>query len=65
VARTSATIQDWLNSSVVKLLDGKPRPDIFRSLLKKRLDQIPTEETVAEKVLKAYTRTKVKAEKQN
>jgi hypothetical protein len=27
--------------------------------LKKRADQIPTEETVAEKILKAYARTKV------
>jgi hypothetical protein len=54
-------IQDWLNSLVVEttgyapgeLLDGKSRPDIFRNLLKKRKDQIPTEDTVAEKVFKA------------
>jgi hypothetical protein len=39
----------WLCPSQV--LGGKPRPDIFQKLLKKRLDQIPTEETVAEKVL--------------
>jgi hypothetical protein len=55
-----------LNSSVVEttgyapteLLDGKPRPDIFQKLLKKRSDQIPTEETVAKKVLKAYAELK-------
>jgi hypothetical protein len=66
-------IQDWLNSSVaettgcvpIELLDGKFRPDIFRNILKKRSDQIPTEDTVAEKVLKAYARAKVKAEKRN
>jgi hypothetical protein len=62
-----------LNSSVVEttgyapveLLDGKLRPDIFQKILKKRSDEIPTEETVAEKILKAYARTKIKAEKRN
>jgi hypothetical protein len=62
-------IQEWMNSSVVEtigyapveLLDGKPRPNILQKLLKKRSDQLPTDETVAEKVLKAYARTKVKA----
>jgi hypothetical protein len=57
--------QDSLNSSVVEttgyapveLIDEKFRPDIFRNLLKKKTDQIATEDTVA------YARTEVKAEK--
>jgi hypothetical protein len=66
-------IQEWLNDSVsettgyapIELLSGKPRPDIFRKLLKKESDQLPTEDTLADKVLKAYARSKVKAEKRN
>jgi hypothetical protein len=64
---------DWLNSSInestgyasKELLDGKPRPDIFSKLLKKAADQMPREDTLAEKLLKAYARMKLKAEKRN
>jgi hypothetical protein len=66
-------IEDWLNSSVsestgyapIELLSGQPRPDIFRKLLRKEVDQIPKEETLADKILKAYARMKVKAERCN
>jgi hypothetical protein len=56
-----------LNSSAVEttgyapaeLFEGKGIMNIFRNLLKKKPYQIPTEDTIAEKVLKAYVRTKV------
>jgi hypothetical protein len=51
-------IQDWLNSSVVETmgythvesLNKEPRPNIFRNLLKKKPDQLPIEDTLANKV---------------
>jgi hypothetical protein len=46
----------------VELLIGEPRPDIFRNLLKKKPDQLPIEDALANKVLKAYARSKLKAE---
>jgi transposase InsO family protein len=62
-------IEDWLNSSVkestgyaIELLDGKPRPDIFSKLLKKAAGQLPAEDTLAKKLLKAYAQMKLKAE---
>jgi hypothetical protein len=66
-------IQSWLNSSVsdstgytpVELFGGEPKPYIFMELLKRQPDQLPTEETVIEKVLKVYARSKLKAEKRN
>jgi transposase InsO family protein len=66
-------IEGWLNSSVsestgyapIELLDGKPRPDIFSKILKKAAGQLPVEDTLAEKLLKAYARMKLKAEKRN
>jgi hypothetical protein len=42
-----------------ELLERKGRPNIFRNLLKKKPDQIPTKDTIAEKVLKAYARAKI------
>jgi hypothetical protein len=64
-------IQNWLNSSVsdstgftpVELFDREPRPYIFKELLKRRPDQLPNEETITEKILKAYTKSKLKSEK--
>lgn len=64
-------IQNWLNSSItdtigyapVELLGGNPRPDIFHSLLKKYPDQTLPEESLTEKIIQAYARTKLKAEK--
>jgi hypothetical protein len=66
-------VQDWLNSLVVEttgyapveLFNGEPKLDIFRNVLKKRTDQLPIEDTLANKVLKAYVRSKLKAKKRN
>jgi transposase InsO family protein len=63
-------IETWLNSSVsgttgyapIELLNGEPRPHMFDKILKKETDQCPTEETLAEKLIKAYARSKLKAE---
>jgi SepF-like predicted cell division protein (DUF552 family) len=44
---------------------GKPKPDLFEKILKKRADQLPQEESSAEKALKAYARMKLKAHKRN
>jgi hypothetical protein len=64
-------IESWLNSSVsgvtgyapIELLSGKPRPDIFRNILKKEPDRQPVEEALTDKLLKAYARMKLKADK--
>jgi hypothetical protein len=40
-----------------------PRPDIFRKLPKKEADQLPKKKVLADKLLKAYARIKLKAEK--
>jgi hypothetical protein len=66
-------IKEWLNSSVsettgyapIELLGGEPRPDIFRELLKNEPDQLPVEGTLAEKLLKAYAKSKSNGEKRN
>jgi hypothetical protein len=66
-------IGNWLNSSVsdttghapIELLSAESRPDIFRKLLKKEPDQQPSEEALADKLLKAYAKTKLEAEKRN
>jgi hypothetical protein len=64
-------IQKWLNSSIssstgyipVELFDQEPVPCIFKELLQKKPDQSPTEETLANKILKAYAKSKLKSEK--
>jgi hypothetical protein len=48
---------------VVYFKYGKPKPYIFKELLKRRPDQLPTEEPVTERVLKAYAKSKLKPEK--
>jgi hypothetical protein len=66
-------LDNWLNSSVsqstgyspVELLNGNPKPDIFRKILKKAINQLPTEEALANKILKAYARMKLRADKRN
>ncbi|PNF40755.1 hypothetical protein B7P43_G18308, partial [Cryptotermes secundus] len=66
-------IENWLNSSIsqstgyapIELLNGEDRPDIFRKLLKEEADQSPDEEPLSEKLIKAYARMKVKAERRN
>jgi hypothetical protein len=49
----------------MELLCGDPRPDIFRKLLKKEADQLPKEEVLAGKLIKAYASMKLKADKRN
>jgi hypothetical protein len=64
-------IQKWLNSSIssstgytpVELFDQEPVPCIFKELLQKKPDQSPTEETLADKILKAYAKSELKSEK--
>jgi hypothetical protein len=49
----------------MELLSGDRRPDIFRKLLKKEAGQLPKDEVLADKSLKAYARMKLKAGKKN
>jgi hypothetical protein len=66
-------IEDWLNSAIsestgyapIELLNGQPKPDIFRKILKKKPDQFPKEESLANKLISAYATMKLKAEKRN
>jgi hypothetical protein len=70
---SASAAEDWLNSSAsedtghapTELLDGNPRPGVFSKLLKKAVDQLPVEDSLAEKLLKAYARIKLKTEKRN
>ncbi|PNF28365.1 hypothetical protein B7P43_G17307 [Cryptotermes secundus] len=64
-------IENWLNSSAcsstgyapLELLKGGIKPDVFRKILRKKSDQLPTEEPLTEKLMKAYATAKLKAEK--
>jgi hypothetical protein len=66
-------IERWVNQSVsestgyapIELMEGKPKPDLFRNVLTKHLDQLPQEESGHEKAVQAYLRMKLKAEKRN
>jgi hypothetical protein len=66
-------IENWLNSSVcestgyapIELLNSTPRPDIICKILKKEVDQLPKEETLADRIIRAYARMKLRAEKRN
>ncbi|PNF18243.1 hypothetical protein B7P43_G16458 [Cryptotermes secundus] len=66
-------IENWLNSSVssstgydpMELLGANPRPDDSRKLLKKDADQLPREHALADKLIKAYARMKLKAHRRN
>jgi hypothetical protein len=66
-------IEEWLNSSVsettgyapMELLGGKPRPDVFKKIIKEESHQLPVEDTLAEKLLKAYAKSKLRAEGRN
>jgi hypothetical protein len=66
-------IKNWLNSSVskvtgyapIELLNGGEKLDLFRKILKKETDQLQAEEDLPVKILKAYAKMKIKAEKRN
>jgi hypothetical protein len=46
-------------------MHGEPRPDLFRKFLKKEVDQLPPNESLMNKSLKAYIRMQRKAAKRN
>jgi len=62
-------IEEWLNTTVtdstgftpVELLFQAKKPDLFEGILTKSPENIPTPETIGEKVMKAYTRMRKKA----
>jgi hypothetical protein len=64
-------IEKLLNSSVctttgyapVELLNGETRPDVFKKILNFELDSERTEDSLPNKLLKAYVKMKLKAEK--
>jgi hypothetical protein len=66
-------IEKWLNSSVcttigyapIELLNGETRPDLFKKLLNFEPDSERTEDSLPNKLLKAYAKMKLKAEKRN
>jgi transposase InsO family protein len=66
-------MEDWINGTVssstgytaTELMFGKPKPDLFEGILKKKADQLPKEETREEKAINAYARIKLKAAKRN
>jgi hypothetical protein len=43
------------------LLSGNPKPDIFDKILMKEADKIPKEGALADKLIKAYAKMKLKA----
>jgi hypothetical protein len=47
------------------LLSGEERPDLFKQILKSEPDQQPAKEELASKILRAYAKMKLKAEKRN
>jgi hypothetical protein len=51
--------------SPVELMHGEPRPDLFRKFLKKEVDQLPPNESLMDKSLKAYIRIERKTAKRN
>jgi hypothetical protein len=63
-------IEEWLNTAVsgstgytpVELMFGKPKPDVFERILRKTPEQKPAEESLENKLLKAYAKMKLKAE---
>jgi hypothetical protein len=66
-------IENWLNSSLsqstgytpVELLYGDSKPDIFCKILEKRADQLPPEDALSDKILKAYAHMKLRAARRN
>jgi hypothetical protein len=66
-------IEKWLNTSVsqstgytpVELLFGEPQPNMFQKVLNNNVNQSQGEEPLADKLIRAYARMKIKAEKRN
>jgi hypothetical protein len=63
-------MEKWMNKTIsgstgyspIELMFDEKRPDLFRKLLNKAPDQLPPEESLEEKVLRAYTKLKLRAE---
>jgi hypothetical protein len=68
-----ARADEWINQSVAsstgytptELMEGKSRPDLFASILRKDPGQLPQEESTEDKALKAYAPLKLKADRRN
>jgi hypothetical protein len=45
----------------VELMFNEPRPDLFKTFLKKLANQLPPDESLSDKVLRAYLRMKLRA----
>jgi hypothetical protein len=66
-------IENWLNNSVnqstgyapVELLFGETQPNVFLKILDQSVNQSQEEESLADKLMKAYIRMKLKAERRN
>lgn len=62
-------VEEWLNHTradsagfcPVDLMFNESRPDLFKKFLKKDADQLPPDESLSDKVLRAYLRMKLKA----
>jgi hypothetical protein len=52
---------NWLHT--VELIFDEPKHDAFENVLRKTPDQKPEEESLESKLLRAYARMKLKAEK--
>jgi hypothetical protein len=50
-----------LRNRVVELMFDEPRPDLFKTLLRKSPDELPETESLEDKVLRAYLNMKKKA----
>jgi hypothetical protein len=63
-------IEEWLNTTgvdstgftPVELLFEAKKPDLFQKIFRKLPENLPAQETVGDKVMKAYARMKKKAE---
>jgi hypothetical protein len=61
----------WLNESVssvtgyspIELMYGKEQPDLFEKIIRKERDEKPQEQTVEDKILAAYAKMRLKADK--
>jgi hypothetical protein len=64
-------VQQWLNHTMVnstgfcpvELMFNESRPDLFKMFLTKDADQLPPAESLSDKVLRAYLRMRLKADR--
>ena len=58
------TMTNFNDFSSVELMFNETRPDHFKKFLNKEADQLPPDERLSDKVLRAYLRMKLKADKE-